>query len=63
MKHLVLLLIVALAVYGLWAITPRGSRTRFKKSVRKHVRPVAAIVLILFAGLVYAFYTRSINLL
>lgn len=63
MRHLALLLFVALASYGLWVFTPRASRASFKKSVRKHIRPVAAIVLILFAGLVYAFYSRSINLL
>jgi membrane-anchored protein YejM (alkaline phosphatase superfamily) len=63
MKHFVLLLALGMLGYAAWALVPRGERDRLRSQVRKHTKPIAAIFLALLAGLIYAFYTRSINLL
>lgn len=63
MKHFVLLLALGVLVYAAWTLGPREKRDHLRSQVRKHIKPIAAIFLALLVGLVYAFYTRSINLL
>ena len=63
MKHLILLALTGIAFYVAWVMTPRKDRAVIRRIARKHVKPITAFLLVLFAGLVYAFYTRSISLL
>lgn len=63
MKHLGLLLVIALLAYSaLYAVGAPG-RTLIWGKVRQHLLPIIAILCAVFGGLVAMFYLNSINLL
>jgi hypothetical protein len=59
MRHFLLLFIALLLGYGLWQL---GGRTTLHRLAR-HALRIAAIALVLLAGLVLAFNSTSIKLL
>lgn len=63
MRHLIVLLILALATYFGWAYATRKEKGQARRFFARHIKATALIVLALVAGVVWAFYTRSINLL
>lgn len=63
MRHLVLLLLLIFPGYFVWAYATRKEKGQARKFAKRHIKATALIVLALLAGVVFAFYNRSINLL
>lgn len=59
MRHLVILFVAALAAYGLWQLAGRHSLHRWAR----HGIRVAAILAVLLAALVVAYYSNAPKLL
>lgn len=63
MKHLVLILIIALGLYFAWRYADRPTKRVVKKFTGKHALAVITILVLAFCALVAAFYSRSVNIL
>lgn len=49
--------------YFCWAYATRKEKGQVRRFASRHIKAIAVIVLVIFAGLVFAFYNRSISLL
>ena len=63
MKHLVLLLVLAVAGYSIWSVSSRRQRVEASRRATRHGLKLGLIVLILLALLVIAYFIPSIQLL
>lgn len=66
MKHLLLLLAIALGLYGAWQLAGTSARQRTQRLLHTHARRIAAIVallLALLALLALAYYLPALPIL
>lgn len=63
MKHLLLLLAVALGLYGAWQLAGATARQRTQHLLRSHARRVGAIVALLLVLLALAYYLPAVPIL
>ncbi|TXI90815.1 MAG: hypothetical protein E6Q34_08335 [Burkholderiaceae bacterium] len=63
MKHFVIFLVCMLAAYGLWHLTSPLMRREATRTVQRHGLRVLAIVLVLIALLVLAYFVPALRLI
>ena len=63
MKHLLLLLAIALGLYGAWQLAGASARQRTQRLLHTPARRVAAIVALLLALLALAYYLPALPIL
>lgn len=63
MKHLSILLFLLPFFYFLWVYMPNKTRAALQLFIRKHLLPLAVIVLMTLAALLVMFYGGAINIL
>lgn len=63
MKHIVILLIIAISTYFAWRGADARTKRGIKKFIGKHVLPLTLIGIGVFLSVAAAFYTNSINIL
>ena len=63
MKHLVLFLIFALALYFGWYYAEKPVKRLLKKLTKRHVIAVGLIFILALGGLLVMFFNRAVNIL
>ena len=63
MRHLVILLIIAISTYFAWRVSDARTKREIKKFIGRHVLAMVLIFGVAFLSLVAAFYSNSVNIL